>query len=54
MRYLKLLLCIPAAYVVILVVSTPVTSCTKTKIVTDTTNIIVRDTVHITDTIVIK
>jgi hypothetical protein len=54
MRYLKLLLCVPVIYVVILVVSTPVASCTKTKIVTDTTNIIVRDTVHITDTVVIK
>lgn len=54
MRFLKLLLCIPAVYAVILVISTPVSSCTKTKIVTDTTNIIVRDTVHITDTVVIK
>jgi len=54
MRYLKLLLCIPAAYVVILVGSTPVASCTKTKTIYDTTTVIVRDTVHITDTVVIK
>lgn len=54
MRFLKLLLCIPAVYIVMLVISTPVSSCTKTKIVTDTTNIVVRDTVHITDTVVIK
>jgi hypothetical protein len=54
MRYLKLLLCIPAIYVVILIVTTPVSSCTKTKIVTDTTTVVVRDTVHIVDTVVIK
>ncbi len=54
MRYLKLLLCIPAIYVVMLLVTTPVSSCTKTKIVTDSTTVLVRDTVHIIDSVVIE
>ena len=54
MRFLKLLLCIPAGYILILIASTPVASCSKTNTVYDTTTVIVRDTVRITDTVVIK
>jgi hypothetical protein len=54
MRFLRLLLCVPVIYIIALIGATPVSSCTKTNTVRDTTNIIVRDTVIIHDTTIIK
>jgi hypothetical protein len=54
MKFLRLLLCVPAIYVVMLMGATPISSCTKTNTVRDTTIVIVRDTVVIHDTTIIK